>query len=173
MVTTPLPPAPFGYTKAGKSRKRAQFKEGICPIKNCKKSFRHRKNPKQAVWQHLLYFCRPEIASPNEPLAVAHRALHVERKTEISQHPSVTGKYYNSCDLIYNLTNIIFRRREKRASEASLHRFAEKIPEKRKRAAALASLKVKAQRHLIRDGKGVNKEVVNQMANKWMEEREK
>lgn len=41
--------APFGYTKAGKIRKRpVPSNEGVCPVKECKKSFRHRPDPKSA-----------------------------------------------------------------------------------------------------------------------------
>jgi hypothetical protein len=82
---TPAIEAPFGYTKAGKIRKRpVPNNEGICPVKECKKSFRHRPDPKSAVWQHLLYYFRDNIYQGNGEIAKAHRAAHQEEKIKLA-----------------------------------------------------------------------------------------
>ncbi|PWW79128.1 hypothetical protein C7212DRAFT_303807, partial [Tuber magnatum] len=72
----------FGYTKAGRPRKRPlpNQREGICPVKECQRSFTHRLNPKQAVWQHLGYYLSPLHAF--FPTSEAHIQMHEQMKAE-------------------------------------------------------------------------------------------
>ena len=101
-----LPHALFGYTKRGKPRKRplVDKKEGLCPVKDCQHSFRHRylfisiysyifiltennhsPNPKQAIWQHLGYYLSPMCAEfPSSPFRQAHVQMHQQMKAELA-----------------------------------------------------------------------------------------
>ncbi|PUU80206.1 hypothetical protein B9Z19DRAFT_1080003 [Tuber borchii] len=95
MISQPTTPpiAPFGYTKAGKPRKRPvrNKKEGVCPVKECQRSFKHRPNPKDAIWQHLAYYRSPMCAEPSSsPFRQAHITMHQKMKAE-SQSKRLSG----------------------------------------------------------------------------------
>lgn len=65
------------------------------------------------------------------------------------------------------LSEIEKKQHQKEASR----RFAKRNPEQRKHAAAFANFKAKAKRHLKKDKKEMDKDVVDKMAEKWMEEK--
>lgn len=86
------PAAPFGYTKAGKPRKRpAPEPYTICPVKGCKTSFKHRAKPRQAMWQHLLVFFKPTHMKEGDEMGRLHREAHAKAKAEVKAQ-ELTGK---------------------------------------------------------------------------------
>ncbi|CUS14587.1 unnamed protein product [Tuber aestivum] len=169
-MTTPQPassPKPsFGYAKAGRPRKRPHpnQREGVCPVKECQRSFTHRYvfalsiflygnsdttgslNPKQAVWQHLGYYLSPLHAF--FPTSEAHIQMHEQMKAESAS---------------MRLSENEKRERQKESKK----KWVEKNKEKRALSLKKSNLRKKAKKELKKEGKELTKQAVEELVEKW------
>ncbi|CAZ83491.1 unnamed protein product [Tuber melanosporum] len=173
-MTTPQPAAsseeeaPFGYTKGGRPRKRPLSdanREGLCPVKECQRSFRHRygftlisfldgnpniidsQNPQQALWQHLGYYLSPLHAY--FPTSQAHIEMHEKMKAESASR---------------RLTENEKKERQKESKK----KWVEKNKEKRALSLKKSNLRKKAKKELKKEGQDLTERAIEELVEKWL-----
>ncbi|CUS09294.1 unnamed protein product [Tuber aestivum] len=153
-MTTPQPAhsseAPFGYTRVGQPRKRPlSNREGFCPVKECSRNFRHRLNPRQAIWQHLAHYLNPPCTGfPISPFRRAHAEMHEQMKAELAN-------------------NRLSENEKKERQKQSKKKWVEKNTEKRALSLKKSNLRKKAKRELKREGKDLTQQAVEELVEKW------
>ncbi|KAG0640165.1 hypothetical protein HOY80DRAFT_959885 [Tuber brumale] len=156
-MTTPQPAdpseAPFGYTKVGQPRRRplsGTSREGFCPVRECQRNFRHRLNPRQAIWQHLAHYLNPTCAEglPSSPFRQAHAKMHEQMKAELAS------------------SRLTENERKERQKE-SKKKWVEKNTEKRALSLKKSNLRKKAKKELKKEGKDLTEQAVGELVEKW------
>ncbi|PUU78421.1 hypothetical protein B9Z19DRAFT_1084143 [Tuber borchii] len=144
--------ASLGHTKGGNPHKRplSDQKEGTCPVKSCRHSFRHRPNPQQAIWQHLAYYLNPMCAeSPASPFRAAHIEMHEKMKAESA------SKRLSASE-------------QKERQKESKKKWVEKNKEKRALSLKKSNIRKKAKRELNRKGGTATEAAIEELVGKWL-----
>ncbi|KAG0125906.1 hypothetical protein HOY82DRAFT_629531 [Tuber indicum] len=177
-MTTPQPAdsseAPFGYTNLGQPRRRPlSGREGFCPVRECQRNFRHRLNPRQAIWQHLAHYLNPTCAEglPSSPFRQAHAKMHEQMKAELASS-RLTGKYC-TCGMhprgkasLIRLGMSPENERKERQKE-SKKKWVEKNTEKRALSLKKSNLRKKAKKELKKEGKDLTEQAIGELVEKW------